>query len=388
MFWLNLFLLALMAVGSIEVQVALINRARSFRLSPERLRFVRHIHDVLIPLLPAVLFWFVGLRGPALLRGGRWSDMTIGWALFCCVCGSGMALMAVSSFRWMRRRVPDLQLSNHSWTIDVVKRVGTPPLSNGPFRWMARLPRNEIFQIDVSEKRYSLPSIGPEWDGLSVLHLSDFHWHGTPDRRFWDQIIETSNGMEPDLIVFTGDLLDDPEYLKWVPETLGTLQAPLGRFFVLGNHDWPFDTAEIRGVLSEAGWQDTAGLALQQEYKGRTLAIGGTERPWMGDFPDFSNVPKNAFRMLLSHTPDQMAWARQQQVDLMLAGHNHGGQIVFPVLGPIYSPSREGVRYIAGAYWEAPTLLYVSRGLSSEHPVRYNSPPELTKLVLHAPAQD
>ena len=102
----------------------------------------------------------------------------------------------------------------------------------------------------------------------------------------------------------------------------------------------------------------------------------------MGEHPDFSGAPEDAFRLLLSHTPDHIHWARSQGIDLMLSGHNHGGQIVLPVVGPVYSPSRYGCKYSAGVFWEDPTLLYVSRGVSGRHPLRYNCLPEMTKLVL------
>jgi predicted MPP superfamily phosphohydrolase len=87
-------------------------------------------------------------------------------------------------------------------------------------------------------------------------------------------------------------------------------------------------------------------------------------------------------RLLLSHSPDQYAWARTYGFDLMLAGHNHGGQIVFPLLGPMAVPSRYGVKYACGVFYEAPTLLHVSRGISSELPLRLRCPPELALLEL------
>jgi hypothetical protein len=102
----------------------------------------------------------------------------------------------------------------------------------------------------------------------------------------------------------------------------------------------------------------------------------------MGAHPDFDAAGEHAFRLLLSHTPDNFRWAQQHKVDLMLAGHNHGGQVRLPVLGPVFAPSACGVRYASGAFWEPPTLLYVSRGLSGEHPLRYRCLPELTALVL------
>ncbi|MBC7924460.1 MAG: hypothetical protein H7039_02280 [Bryobacteraceae bacterium] len=120
----------------------------------------------------------------------------------------------------------------------------------------------------------------------------------------------------------------------------------------------------------------------EQTKHAAPVVLCGDETPWMGTHPDLSSVSTESFRILLSHTPDNITWARQQRIDLMLSGHTHGGQIRLPILGPIYSPSRFGCRYSAGVFWLAPTLLHVSRGLSGREPIRYNCPPELTKLVL------
>ena len=104
----------------------------------------------------------------------------------------------------------------------------------------------------------------------------------------------------------------------------------------------------------------------------------------MGSQPDLCGAPDNAFRIFLSHTPDNLPWARRHSINLMLAGHNHGGQIRLPLFGPVYSPSAYGAHYASGVFWEKPTLLYVSRGISGRHPLRLNCPPELTRLTLRA----
>ena len=77
-----------------------------------------------------------------------------------------------------------------------------------------------------------------------------------------------------------------------------------------------------------------------------------------------------------------MPWARCNQIDLMLAGHNHGGQVRFPVIGSVLVPSRYSRRYDCGLFDEPPTVLHVIRGLSGQHPLRYNCRPEVAKLVL------
>jgi len=92
----------------------------------------------------------------------------------------------------------------------------------------------------------------------------------------------------------------------------------------------------------------------------------------------------DGLRIVLAHTPDQFAWARAQNADLMLAGHTHGGQICIPPLGAIFSPTAAGVRYISGIFYAPPTVLHVSRGLSGDIPIRWNCRPEISRLRLRA----
>ena len=338
-----------------------------------------------------------GEAGPISLWAGAWYLPFVWSVLVGCVarrCGRFCIAFRKLNFPTIRR------------PLILKKRLGFAPLGDGPFRHLAKLPGNEIFQIEVSEKRYQHPNLQREWDGLSILHLSDFHFIGTVDRPFFEQVIQLSQEMKPDVIVFTGDLLDRRELVDWLPATLGRLSAPLGQYFILGNHDWYLEPEEIRIAMSDIGWTDVAGktvevdhsryrnseargkrqLPVSREQPGEIdrlpIVFGGSEYPWMGSHPDFSSAPDGSFRVLLSHTPDNLPWAKQQQVDLMLSGHNHGGQVVLPIIGPVYSPSRYGVRYAGDAFWEDPTLLYVSRGISSRHPLRFRCLPELTKLVL------
>jgi predicted MPP superfamily phosphohydrolase len=287
-----------------------------------------------------------------------------------------------SSVGWRLRRVPRHQLTNHSSTVDIAQRLGKKPVGEGPYRYLTRVPGNEIFRVEVSQKEYRLPRLPREWDGLSILHVTDLHLIGTIDRSFFEELFEVANDMRADLVVFTGDLLDRQDCNDWLPTTMGRLDAPLGRYFILGNHDWYLDHRATRQALCDCGWIDVAGRTIEIEHRGRRLAIGGTERPWMGEHPDFDTNSQDAFRLLLSHTPDHLEFARSQNVDLMLSGHNHGGQVVLPIVGPVYAPSQFGVRYAGGVFWREPTLLYVSRGISGQHPLRINCPPELTKLVL------
>ena len=384
MFWLNLLIFLVLTAGHCELVVATLNRIYALRMAEWTLSVTRRLHDLLILLFPVVLVWSVGVRGPALLAGGSWSAVPTAWMVYFAFCAAGFAGLCASAVRWWLWRPAELQQSNHSHVVDVAERLGYPPIGEGPLRLMARLPGNGVFKVEVADKTFVVPGLPREWDGLSIVHVSDLHFIGTLDLPFFEEVIAEASRLRADVAVFTGDLLDKVRMLDWVPATLGRLDAPLGRYFILGNHDWKLEPDRIRRAVSAAGWTDVAGRVVCLDYRGHTLAIGGDELPWMGEHPEFSAAPEGAFRLLLSHSPDNVAWAREQGVRLMLSGHNHGGQVVLPVIGPVYSPSRYGVRYAGGSFWSEPTLLYVSRGVSGQHPLRINCLPEITKLVLRS----
>jgi predicted MPP superfamily phosphohydrolase len=305
-----------------------------------------------------------------------------GLAVLAGFIGLGVVGLIVRSSRVGRTPICEALLASRSKKLNVEDRLGYRPAGQGPYQFLTQMPKNEVFQIEVSEREFRLPRLPQSWDGLSILHLTDLHFSGAITRAYFEQIMDLSAQLDPDLIVFTGDLLDDQKLTEWLPSTLGRLRAPLGRYFVLGNHDWYLQPELTRRAFQQIGWTNVAGECVTIQHHGHSMAIGGSELPWMGEHPDFNQSPADAFRLLLSHTPDNIPWAKEQGVDLMLAGHNHGGQVSFPVIGPVYAPSIYGCRYAGGAFWEDPTLMYVSRGVSGRQPIRWGCPPELTKITL------
>jgi predicted MPP superfamily phosphohydrolase len=132
---------------------------------------------------------------------------------------------------------------------------------------------------------------------------------------------------------------------------------------------------------------DLGGHRIELQINGCCVLLAGNELPWFAPAADMKNCPPreadaNELRIALSHSPDQFAWARHWEFDLLLAGHTHGGQCRLPIVGPIVAPSRHGVHYASGTFFESPTVMHVSRGISGTTPLRYNCPPELAKLTL------
>ncbi len=220
------------------------------------------------------------------------------------------------------------------------------------------------------------------------MHLSDFHLTGRLGKAYFREVARVSNELKADLVALTGDLVESRACFDWIPDTFGRLRAEHGVYFVLGNHDLRTgDVPRLRQMLEQSGLIDLGGRRRQIAINGQPVVLMGNELPWIKHPPTACGFAgaDTALRIVLSHSPDQLAWARAQGADLMLAGHTHGGQICIPPLGAIFSPSAWGVKHIAGVYYRPPTILHVTRGVSGDTPLRWRCPPEIARLRLFAP---
>ncbi|WP_207395786.1 metallophosphoesterase [Bremerella alba] len=249
------------------------------------------------------------------------------------------------------------------------------------------IPGNEILRLEVDRKEIFLPRLPKELDGFTITHLSDLHLKGHMAEDFYRKVVDQANDLQSEMIVIAGDIFDRTECFAW-SRTLAELSADCGVFFILGNHEIrTLDPSGCRKTLVDEGFIDVGGRHMTLSIRGYPVVLAGNELPWhtpAADMPslDDSQFDRRPLKLLLAHTPDQIAWAKSFDFDLMLAGHNHGGQIRLPGIGAIVSPSWYGTRYSGGVFYFDPTLLHVSRGISGTSPLRWNCPPEITQLVL------
>jgi predicted MPP superfamily phosphohydrolase len=347
----------------------------------------------IVPLACAWWLWSQQIDSFEKLRSSTSGVIWLGYLAICVVI-TLWYLPRWLAAKMQARPVPQL-LSNHTEHCDVAEELGHWPVGSTSTRLMRYFPGNEICKLALPTKTLSLTALPKALDGLSIVHLSDLHMTGQLTLDFYRHAVERANCMRGDLVVITGDIVDKAACLEWLPETLGKLRAKHGVYFVLGNHDLRLPSVDaLRSRLSKLGLVDVGGRAVTLNIKDCEVHLAGNELPW---FPLRANndvfTPEahagDYFRILLAHSPDQYAWARQRGYPLMLAGHNHGGQIRLPWVGPIVCPSRHGAKHAGGLYYEAPTLLHVSRGLAGTHPLRLNCTPEIAKLVLkHARTED
>jgi predicted MPP superfamily phosphohydrolase len=294
---------------------------------------------------------------------------------------------------WGRRQAagscPDSLRSDRRRVFRLLQNPAVSGCEDREHHFLVRLPGNQILDLDVVERGLDLRGLPAALDRFTVLHLSDMHFTGRVAKAYFEEVARICNDLAPDLVAITGDLIDTPACLDWIPDTLGRLRSRYGCFFVLGNHDVEVGAQALREHLEQAGLVDLGGRWVELAVGKERIVLAGNELPWLPPAADFGQAPPPSrsggpLRIALSHSPDQFPWAQRNEVDLLLAGHLHGGQIRIPLVGPIVSPSRHGVRHASGVFHSPPTIMHVSRGVSAEIPLRLNCRPEVAKLTLHA----
>lgn len=346
------------------------------------LKTLRKLFGLLL-VAPLLFASFVSHDLVAIVRGAtedpsHW--MVAAYPAVCLFMGA-IAFPAVT-IRRLLRSDPRCVLASETRVFDVANHLGHPPVGDGKHAGVAGLSWNHIYRVDFSYLTLAVPGLPRAWDGLTILHLSDLHFYGSPSQAYFDAIIRRclEDGV-PDLVVVSGDIVDEQKYLDWIVPVLSPLQATHGKFAILGNHDWWQDFDGVRGRLSEAGLTVVSNRWTTIDVRGEQLLVAGHEGPWFRPGPELAGAP-DCFRLLISHTPDNIGWARSNQFRLMLSGHNHGGQIRLPVIGSMFVPSKFSRKYDMGTFHEPPTVLHVNRGLAGKEPIRFRCPPQVSRLTL------
>jgi uncharacterized protein len=384
-----LVLLIAAALGHAIVWVALVNRLHGVGIHRRVVDVLTALCGLVVTLLPVVVSWTlfeIWKSDGTLVSAAPRGFLEYAASAYVVFCAAVFAVAAVQRL-WLELHAErrGVMLANHTTRLeikggaDLLAAPGLPAL-------LSRLPGNQLFDVQLHEKQLVIPRLAAAHDGLRIAHLTDLHMSGRITKSYFEQVVEHVNASKPDIIAITGDIIEREKCIDWIPDTLGRLCAPAGVYFVLGNHDRRVGQVRLRAALAEAGLIHVGGRALSINVQSEQLLLAGNELPWFGPAPHVPCAPSDesthTTRVLLAHTPDQFAWAKEHDFDLILAGHNHGGQVCVPLVGAILVPSLHGTRYAAGTFAERNTVLHVSRGTASLSPLRYNCPPEIAILVL------
>ncbi len=394
-------------IGQAELCVMMVNRSHAFAIDCTRLRKFRALHDFAIVAYPFLLLWGCGLGSHGLLTGGSFTDQTLFWRVI--LAGTLLATIpffaGILLWQWVRRF--QFHKSNGGEVFDVatIAKDDTTLVDVKGSRWHPVLawPWNEVFSLEVNRKTIRANKRGqvsfvqstetasssqkrPDpfyLRPLRIVHFSDLHFINCPGADYYRFVVRKVLELNADAIVFTGDLIDEPELLQTAIEILRPLTNVAPCFFILGNHDWRYDYEIFRSHMAASGWQCVTGTHVIVQLADRKVLFAGSERPWIGNHPPSVVDADVDVRILLSHSPDQYRVAQNGGYDVMLSGHTHGGQIVLPIIGPVYAPSIYGVSLAAGLFQLGPLTLHVSRGIGAKDPLRWRCRPELTCLEIY-----
>ncbi len=381
------FLLSVTAwIGHVVLWVAFVSRSHAYawpRRLVDALTIASGVAIVLLAWPLAQFSWRGAL--PTQVDWIAWvpDPLATGYGLLC--VGVAMTTALHGLWRW---RHPERRGGLLSQRVSPIPLGGRGPkelVVAGVPRLLASLPGNQVLSPVVVEKELAIPNLPAQFDGLRIVHLSDLHMSGRIGQGFYDAIVDQSNDLAPDIVAVTGDIVERESCLDWIDQSLSRLRATEAKLFVLGNHDLKAKPPEIRRRMVAHRFEDVGGTWKSFTWGAGDCLVVGNEMPWFPPEPHLSDAPPadpGVFRLALLHTPDLFAWAQQHQFHLALAGHNHGGQIRLPGIGPIVSPSKFGTRYAAGLFETGGTVMHVSQGSGSLAPLRWNCPPELTLLTL------
>jgi len=381
----NVLFIFLALLGHVAIWVGASNRfgATGWDHRVSRvLRKASHLALLGLPLL-VLQFYSESLLRPEWWREADSNHFALASYLFTCWIWFAWCLVSWTGRR-LRLDASIPQLLQDSEVFSLASGMEQSPANDRFTDWLTKLPGNQVLSLEVNRKQLVVPALPEELAGLTITHFTDIHVSQRFKREFYEELFDHVNRLNSEVIVITGDLADLHPVPDWVSELYGRLVAPQGVFFILGNHDFrQRDVSEFRADLVEAGLIDLGNVPVARKVNDIRVDFYGNECPWSGTARQTRrDATDSAFSIALTHSPDQFRWAQQQQVDLLLAGHMHGGQICFPFVGPIVAPSHHGVAYSAGCFRKAGTTMHVSRGAGGLAPVRWNCLPEITQLEI------
>lgn len=258
----------------------------------------------------------------------------------------------------------------------------------------------------VRKETLHFPDLPAAFDGFTITQISDIHVGSFTNKKEVQKGINLANAQKSDLLLFTGDLVNHAasEMDPWI-SAFSQLQAPFGKYSVLGNHDygdyiqWESQTAKIANlerlkvVHKEMGFRLLLNEADVLEKDGKSIALVGVENWGKKGFQQYgdlrkatASLPNKIFKVLMSHDPshwDEVSIDKNQHVHLTLAGHTHGMQFGVELFGFKWSPIQYFYNRWAGLYESGGKYLYVNRGFGY-HGLkgRIGMWPEITVLTL------
>lgn len=263
------------------------------------------------------------------------------------------------------------------------------------------------YRYQLRKVKLQFPNLPEAFRGLKMIQISDIHSGSFSDKKAVEHGVKMILEQNADIILFTGDLVNDEAVeMKSYRQMFGRLQAPMGVFSILGNHDYgdykhwsnPAEKKQnlerLKQLQSDMGWRLLMNEHVVLEKEGQQIALLGIEN-WgaKANFPKYGRLDeayagteKYPFKILMSHDPshwDAQIRPEYGDIDLTLSGHTHGFQFGVEIPGFKWSPVQYVYKQWAGLYEEGRQKLYVNRGFGFlGYPGRVGILPEITVIEL------
>lgn len=231
--------------------------------------------------------------------------------------------------------------------------------------------------LRITHESIASNKIPAAMNDVNIAFISDVHYGEFMDKNRFKKMIDELNLADPDIVVFGGDLFTDPVKegtkqtdINDVTEILNSINAPLGKFYVLGEDD--LKTSDTRtfvsNILYNSGFEDLTNRSIKV-HNGTvdSITLIGLDSSINGN-PDitsaFANTSSDGFNIVFTHVPDELANVPNDSADLAFAGHSHGGQISLPLIGPV-SSSAGCTKFESGIYNTGNLQICISNGIGT-----------------------
>lgn len=247
----------------------------------------------------------------------------------------------------------------------------------------------EPYNLTIKEYKIENEYLPKSFDGVKIVHFSDIHLGSTVDIKYLDKIVNLINKQNPDIVVFTGDMLDkrrtlNDSEIESVKKSLSKIKSNLGNYAVSGNHD-------IKQLDTYKKIMDTNFTILDNEEKliyykeNNPISIVGLSDPSETKINyDVLEKENDYYRFVLCHEPDEYKKISNYSFNVMFSGHSHGGQVKLPFIGKIYTPI--GAKTYYDDYYKLDNKeIFISNGIGTTRiDIRFNSAPSINLYRLYA----
>jgi uncharacterized protein len=239
--------------------------------------------------------------------------------------------------------------------------------------------------IEIVRRSVAIRNLASRLDGLTAVQFSDLHLNSADETH--QHMVNLINGLKPDLIFFTGDMVDERSAINGAMDIFRQLQPAVGTWAVPGNWD---HTADAVDALQAELPAVKVNLLINDSKQIETgLWLVGVDDPAssMDDVTSaLQGVPSGQPRLMLAHAPDIAdSIADVPAFDLIMVGHTHGGQVNLPIFSGAWLKEGASAEYVRGMYEINGSAMYVNRGIgTTKLPFRIGSRPEITYFTFHA----